>query len=70
MASASLCTQATDACFEKIVWIVDNAEQQVATATHTRSTRGMAPAFTVTAGILSAWFVRRRRSKKDSVNVA
>jgi hypothetical protein len=70
MASASLCTQATDACFEKNVWIVDNAEQQVATATHTRSTRGMAPAFTVTAGILSAWFVRRRRSKKDSVNVA
>jgi hypothetical protein len=64
-ATAALLTQATDSCFEKSGWMADGEQLQVATGAHTGDSQA-APALAASVGIVSAWFVRRRRSKAET----
>jgi hypothetical protein len=65
---AALLTQAIDSCFEKSAWMADGDQLQVATGADGRDSQA-APALAVSVGIVSAWFVRRRRSKKAATNL-
>jgi hypothetical protein len=57
--------QATDSCFEKSEWMADGDQLQVAAAADAGHRQSAPPAFAVSVGIMSAWFVRRRRSQKN-----
>jgi hypothetical protein len=65
-ATAALLTQATDSCFEKSAWMADGDQLQVATGAGTGNSHAAAPALAASLGIVSAWFVRRRRSKTET----
>jgi hypothetical protein len=65
-ATAALLTQATDSCFEKSGWMADGDQLQVATGADTGDNQAAAPALAASVGIVSAWFVRRRRSKAET----
>jgi len=67
-AVAALLAQATDSCFEKSAWMADGDHLQVATGAHAGDSQAAPPALAASLGIVSAWFVRRRRSRKSATN--
>ena len=66
--SHALLAQATDSCFEERAWMADGDHLQDATGDHAGDSHATPPALAASLGIVSAWFVRRRRSKTSSTN--
>jgi hypothetical protein len=65
-AGAAQLTLATDGCFQENEWLVDGTQAQLSTGAARPQKASVA--FTATAGILSAWLVRRMRAKRAARN--